>query len=117
MRSFFIAFFLLTTGNLFGQVSHATISATIVTPVGAEISDEIIYERIPAKTKTTLPSDNVVLPEKNDPNSFLKVIGNTFSHHITVEKNYCFLKRKTDNDKTLTEQKHTSYVGITVNFD
>ena len=119
-RLFFIVIFLITTSHLCGQVSHATASATIVTPVGAEISGEINDVNFSSNNVRARSAGENIKDSNPDSNrdekdlSFLKIIGETFSHHVTVETGNVF-KRK-GNEETFP-RNHESFVRITVNFD
>lgn len=121
-RLFFISIFILTSANLFGQTSHATASATIVTPVGAEISGEINDVNFFSKNVRTRSSDVNIKNSNPDSNrdeedlSFLTIIGEIFSHHVTVETLDIF-KGKKETEEILTARKHELFVSITVNFD
>ena len=113
-RLFFISIFLLTASHLFGQVSHATASATIVTLVGAEISGEINDVNFFSKKVRTIPAEgNIKDNKKENDLSFLKIIGETFSHYVTIETGNVF-KRKENEE---TSRNRESFVSITVNFD
>lgn len=113
-RLFFISIFLLTASHLFGQVSHATASATIVTLVGAEISGEINDVNFFSKKVRTIPAEgNIKDNKKENDLSFLKIIGETFSHYVTIETGTVF-KRKENEE---TSRNRESFVSITVNFD
>ena len=118
MKLFYITcLFLFTTGKIFGQVSHATISANIVTPVGAEISAVINKEDLfNNNLRIASPDLNVTNLKIPGQLAFLKIIGEVFSHNTTVENELVILKRK-ENEEALPVSKHQSIVRITVNFD
>jgi hypothetical protein len=101
--------FLFAAGHTFGQASHATISATIVTPVGAEFSGDIDLNK-----NTGKQADGNI--DKAQATSFFKIIGDVFSHSTTVEKQYEILKRK-ENEALLAEGIPQTIVRITINFD
>ena len=114
-RLFFIGIFLITTGHLFGQVSHATASATIVTPVGAEISGDINDVNFLSKNVKIISDDmNIKNSKSENDHSFLKIIGESFSYYVTVETENVF-KRKGKEETFPRNQE--SFVSITVNFD
>lgn len=107
--------FLLIQNNVFGQVAHATITATITTPVGAEISGDMNFERI-AGSRTTSLKDNLIQQRPNGSIPFLKVIGDTFAYAVTIEDNVP-LKGKEDKETYPPTLKNESFLSITVNFN
>lgn len=107
--------FLFIATKMFGQVSHATTSATIVTPVGAELSADINETKKINTNAITNPAD---ITSKNNQKendvSYLKIIGDIFSHYTTVENDDVILIKK-ESEEILPGKK--SFVRITVNFD
>jgi len=101
--------------NVFGQTAHANITATITTPVGTEISNDIDTETL-SKIRTTQVNDNLIQQGQNENMPFLKVIGDTFAYGVTVEDNV-LLKRKEDKETFPSTQKNESFLSITVNFN
>ena len=118
-KLFYIAcFFILIQDNVSGQVAHATISATITTPVGAEISGDISLETFPVKMSSTKTNENITKAVNNETRSFLKVIGESFAHTITLENDMVLLKRKKDsNESYQPPQQYRPSLSVTVNFD
>lgn len=103
--------------NVSGQTAHATVTATITTPVGAEISGDIRLEKFPAKGKSIIKG-HTVKPVNDEQLSFLKVIGESFVHTITIENDTVLLKRKKDvNESYESPGKYRPSLCITVNFD
>ena len=104
---------LVINSNVFGQTSSASASATIVTPVGAELSGDINNADLFSKNQGTSSSSNNNDIENKKQVSFLKIIGDTFAHQVTVENDIIL----TREGVTRTAHKDESLVGITVNFD
>lgn len=117
-KLFYIACILLIINSrLYGQTSTASVTASLVTPVGAEISGDINYADFFNKgLSTETPDAQIQGIEKGKHLSFLKIIGEVFSHHVTVETDI-ILKRKRENEVTLSARKPESLVSITVNFN
>lgn len=103
--------FLFIQNNVLGQTAHATVTATITTPVGAEISNDINFETI-SKIKTTPANENLINQGQNENMPFLKVIGDSFAYNVTIE-NDVLLKQKIYP----STQKNNSFLSITVNFN
>ena len=106
----------LINSNVFAQTAHATISATITTPVGMEISNDINLNNFSQVNKITSGSD-AIISNQGKIISLINIIGESFSHNVTVENYYALSDRNMENEKTLSVRKRESYVGITVNFD
>ncbi|HUS02028.1 MAG TPA: hypothetical protein VMY77_09890 [Chitinophagaceae bacterium] len=109
--------FLFTAGNSFGQVSHANISATVTTPVGAELSGDINGEKLADNNLITTYSVTAKDLKKAINLTFLKIIGEEFSHNTTVEKDQIILKRKENEEAQILSNAMQRVVRITVNFD
>lgn len=117
-RFFYIACtFILIQNNLSGQVAHGTISATITTPVGAEISGDINFEEFAVKMKSIIKKRNVINPENDDMPSPVRVIGESFAYNVTIENDTVLLKRKKAIREDQFPEKYEPALSITVNFD
>lgn len=108
--------FLLIQNNVFGQVAHATITVTISTPVGAEISNSINFENF-YKIRTTSVNNNLIQQEQNETQPFLKVIGESFAYNVTIENDLVLLKRKKGLKEFQPTEKYQPSLNITVNFN
>lgn len=113
MKQFYIiSIIIFSAGKSFGQVSHATISSVIVTPVGLEFSGDMNEGNLFNKYAGKHGGLNI---ENENTASFLKIIGETFSHDTTYEMDQVVVKRK-ENER-LPVPKQQPVVRITVNFD
>jgi hypothetical protein len=108
--------FFFLQNNVCGQTAHATIAATITTPVGAEISNYPNFEKF-SKIKTAAVNDSSIKPQLNETLPFLKVIGDTFAYDVTIENDMLFSKTKRDIDGYQPPGKFQPSIQITVNFN
>lgn len=100
--------FLLTNSNVFGQVAYATASATIVTPVGAEISGDINFGDFstgsshgtiaPGSDGMAKSTGGVKLVKDKTGAVSLNVIGGSFAYDVTIQTEPIILKRKTGSE-------------------
>ena len=104
--------FFFIHANVFGQTAHATISATITTPVGAEISQDINFEKL-----STVKTSSLIKEEQNESLSFLKVIGDSFAYDVTIENDIVLLKRNKERKEYQPAEKYQPSLNITVNFN
>ena len=117
-RFFYITcIFILIQNNVFGQVAHGTITATITTPVGAEISGDVSFEKFALKMKSITKNRNVANPENNETISPVKVIGETFAYNVTIEKDVLLKRKKDSKERYQSPEKYEPSLSITVNFD
>jgi hypothetical protein len=116
VKFFHIAFILiLIQNNVSGQqVAHATITATITTPVGAEISNDISFEKFAKMTST---KKGVITAENNEMKNSVKVIGESFAYNVTIQNDNQPLKRKKDVKEPTLSTGNEPPLSITVNFD
>src|SRR5688572_29687179 len=121
VKFFYIAFIvILIQESASGQVAHATISATITTPVGAEISGDISFEKFTSSNKSTKKGVEAESSEKILP---IRIIGESFAHTVTIENEIIenatvLLKRKKDiKEGYPSNRTYGPLTTITVNFD
>lgn len=108
--------FLLIHANVYGQTAHATVTATITTPVGAEISNDINLENF-STGKAASVNNKLIKEGQNEPLPFLKVIGDSFAYDITIENDIVLLKRKKELKEYQPAGKYQPSLNITVNFN
>ena len=116
-KLFYIGCIILFIQNtVCGQTAHATVTATITTPVGAEISNDINFEKF-SKINKTQVSDNRLASAQNETPPFLKIIGDTFVHDVTIENDTVQIKRKKDSNGNRPPERIQPSLNITVNFN
>ncbi|MDB5222616.1 MAG: hypothetical protein JWN83_1283 [Chitinophagaceae bacterium] len=99
--------FFLSKSNAFAQVAYATASATIVTPVGAEVTGDINFDdlsmvssrnRIAGNDSTRKLTGGVNLAKDATAGISLNIIGGSFAYDITLQTDPVILKRQTGNE-------------------
>lgn len=119
VKLFYIAcFFILIQNNVLGQIAQATISATITTPVGAEISGDISLEELQVKIRSTKTNERITEQANNEKLSPIKVIGESFAYNVSIENETVLIKSRTDiNESYQSAKKSVEYLSVMVNFD
>lgn len=104
----YITFMLvITTSSLFGQTSFASATATIVTPVGAEISGDINFKYFSGEVSNAAVTPNIdrrnssggvkIIANENRSTS-LNIIGGSFAYDITIQTEPVVLKTRSGSE-------------------